>query len=106
MQWVRKLTSSSSRLHLKSKLHHLISTLRPEQFTNSLIKKPAKNIDELRNEATQFMQIKELHDYHKNVQVDNGGDKEKEKDRGSDIYLVSLINSEITAILSFMLIPH
>jgi len=52
------------------------------------------------------MQIKELHDYHKNVQVDNGGDKEKEKDRGSDIYLVSLINSEITAILSFMLIPH
>jgi len=29
------------------------------------------------------MQIKELCDYHKNAQVDNGGDKGKKKDRGS-----------------------
>jgi len=52
------------------------------------------------------MQIEELHDYYKNAQANNGWDKEKVKDWGSDTYPVGLISSEITEVLSFMLIPH
>ena len=30
-------------------MHHLISAPRPKKFTDNLIKKPTKNLDELRN---------------------------------------------------------
>jgi len=40
------------------------------------------NLDELRQQTSKFMQFEELHDYRNQVQVDNGGDKGKEKDRG------------------------
>jgi len=63
-------------------MHHLILALRPRQFNDSLIKKPTKNLDELKNWAIKFMQIEELCDFHKNARVDNEGDKRKEKDRG------------------------
>jgi len=63
--------------------HHLVSTIRPDRFTESLIKRPATNLDELRNRATKFMQIEELTDYHKSVRSKNGGDKGREKDKGN-----------------------
>jgi len=53
------------------------------RFTKSLIKRPAKDLDELRNRATKFMQIEELTDYHRSVWSEIGGDKGKEKDGGN-----------------------
>ena len=69
--------------HLKyhARNSHLISTLKPRQFTDSLINKPSKNLDELRNRATKFMKIEELRDFHKNVRANKGRDRGKEKDR-------------------------
>jgi len=83
MEIFRKLSLSIRNLMPKIVMYHLILALRPEYFMDSLIKTPTKNLDELRNRATKFMQIEELHDYQKNARTKNGGDKEKEKDRGS-----------------------
>jgi len=38
-------------------IHHLVSAIRQGRFTESLIKRPTKNMNELRNHATKFMQI-------------------------------------------------
>ena len=61
----------------------LVSVIRPCRFTESSIKRPAKDLDELRNRATKFMEIEEFTDYHRSVRSKNGGDKEKEKDGGN-----------------------
>ena len=49
-------------------MHHFVSTIQPSRFTESLIKRLAKNMDELRNRATKFMQIEENIDYHRSHQ--------------------------------------
>jgi len=65
-------------------MHHLVSTIRPGRFTKSLIKRPAKNMDELRNRATKFMQIEEHIDCHRSHQYQGANKgKEKEKDRSN-----------------------
>jgi len=61
----------------------LVSVIRLCRFTESSIKRPAKDLDELRNRATKFMEIEEFNDYHRSVRSKNGGDKEKEKDGGN-----------------------
>jgi len=65
----------------KIAMHHLVSAIRLGRFTESLIKRPAKDLDELRNWATMFMQIEESSDFRRIVRSENGGDKGKEKDR-------------------------
>ncbi|XP_068483297.1 uncharacterized protein [Phaseolus vulgaris] len=45
-------------------LHHLVSAIRPSRFTESLIKKPPQDMEDLRTRATKFMQIEEHIDYH------------------------------------------
>jgi len=59
-------------------MHHL------GRFTESLIKRPTNNMDELRTRATKFMQIEEHVDYHRSHQAE-GADKGKgkEKDRSN-----------------------
>ena len=66
MERFNKLSLSIRNLMLEIAMHNLISTLQPEQFTDSLIKKQ-KKIVELKNRTTKFMQIEDLHDYHKNT---------------------------------------
>ena len=44
-------------------LHHLVSAIRPSRFTESLIKRPPQNMEELRTRTTKFMQIEEHIDY-------------------------------------------
>jgi len=61
---------------------HLVIALQSGSFTNNLCKKPAKNIDKVRQQAAKFMQLEELRDYRNSVQAYNGGDNEKEKDQG------------------------
>jgi len=43
----------------KIAMHHLVDTIRPGRFTESLIKRPTQNMEELRNRATKFMQIED-----------------------------------------------
>jgi len=76
-------------------MHHLVSAIRPDRFIESLIKRPTKNMDELRNRAIKFMQIEKHIDYHGSHQFE-GADKgkEKDKDKGSDLYQVRLSVSE------------
>jgi len=107
MERFRKLSISIRNLIPKIAMYHLILDLQPVYFMDSLIKIPTKNLDELRNWATKFMQIKELHDYQKNARTKNGRDKGKKKDRGSQhIPDRCMINSEITKTLGFILISH
>jgi len=61
-------------------MHHLVRAIRPRRFTKSLIKRPTKNMDELRTRATKFMQIEEHVDYHRSHQAE-GVDKGKEKEK-------------------------
>jgi len=63
-------------------MHHLVSAIRSGRFTESLIKRPAKDLDELRNRTTKFMQIEEHTNYHKSIRSEKG-EKAKEKDRGN-----------------------
>ncbi|XP_068487090.1 uncharacterized protein [Phaseolus vulgaris] len=49
-------------------MHHLVSSIRPGWFTESLIKRPTKNMDEL--------------GYHKSIRSE-GADKGKDKDKGN-----------------------
>jgi len=52
-------------------MHHLVSAMLPRRFTESLIKRPPYNMDELRTRATKFMQIEEHVDYHQKTHVEN-----------------------------------
>ena len=52
-------------------MHHLVSTILPGRFTESLIKRPPYSMDELRTRATKFMQIEEHVDYHRKTHVEN-----------------------------------
>ena len=52
-------------------MHHLVSAILLDRFTESLIKRPPYNMDELRTRATKFMQIEEDVDYHRKTQVKN-----------------------------------
>jgi len=52
-----KVCMSIKNLMPEIAMHHLVSTIRPGRFTESLIKRSTKDLDELRNRATKFMQI-------------------------------------------------
>jgi len=52
-------------------MHHLVSAILLGRLTESLIKRPPYNMDELRTKAIKFMQIEEHVDYHRKTQVEN-----------------------------------
>jgi len=60
-------------------MHHLVGAIHPGRFTESLIKRPAKNMEKLRNHATKFMHIEKHIDYHRKHQFEGAKGKEKEK---------------------------
>ena len=44
-------------------MHHMVMTLKPGPFSDSLCKKSAMNLDELCQRATKFMQLEELKEF-------------------------------------------
>jgi len=50
-------------LNPKVALHHMITALRSGPFANSLCKKPALNLNEMRVRATKFMRLEDLRDF-------------------------------------------
>jgi len=65
-------------------MHHLVGAIRPGRFTESLIKKLAKDMDELRTRTKKFMQIDEHVDYHKAYQTETiSKENEKEKHKSN-----------------------
>jgi len=65
-------------------MHHLVGAIRPGRFTESLIKRPTRDMDELRARVTKFMQIEEHVDYHKAYQTETiSKESEKEKQRSN-----------------------
>ncbi|XP_068461731.1 uncharacterized protein [Phaseolus vulgaris] len=61
-------------------MHHMITTLKPGPFADSLCKKPAINLDELRQRASKFMQMEELREFRNQVRVDGGEKRVTEKE--------------------------
>ena len=60
-----KVCTSIRNLNPEIAMHHLVSAILPGRFTESLIKRPPCDMDELRTRATKFMQIEEHIDYHR-----------------------------------------
>ena len=53
-------------------MHHMITTLKPGPFADSLCKKPTTNLDELRQRASKFMQMEELREFRNQARTDGG----------------------------------
>jgi len=60
MERFGKLTLQIKNLDPNVSLHHLIATFRPGPFVESLCKKPAYDLDELRCRVAKFMELEEL----------------------------------------------
>lgn len=63
-------------------LHHMVTALRTSLFADSLCKKPAANMDEMRMRATKFMRLEELRDFGRQLKAEHPSsqyrpDKEK-----------------------------
>ncbi|XP_068475223.1 uncharacterized protein [Phaseolus vulgaris] len=66
-----KVCMSIRNLNPEIAMHHLVSAILPGRFTESLIKRPPCNMDELRTRATKFMQIEEHINYHRKTYAEN-----------------------------------
>jgi len=79
-----KVCMSIRNLMPKIAMHHLVGAIQPGKFTENLIKRPVRDMDELRTRATKFMQIEEHVDYHKAYQAETTSkESKKEKGRGN-----------------------
>ncbi|XP_020236703.1 uncharacterized protein LOC109816214 [Cajanus cajan] len=76
-----RMTLSTRDLDPAVAMHHLTTALRPGPFVNSLCKKPPQDLDDLRQRATKYMQMKELAEFKNQNRTDLfPGKKEVEKE--------------------------
>ncbi|XP_020217688.1 uncharacterized protein LOC109801105 [Cajanus cajan] len=81
MEQFGKMTLSIRDLDPAVAMHHLTRALRPGPFVNSLCKKPPRDLDDLRQRATKYMQIEELAKFRNQNRSDLFlGKKEAEKE--------------------------
>ncbi|XP_020236319.1 uncharacterized protein LOC109815914 [Cajanus cajan] len=71
-------------------MHHLTTALRPGPFVNSLCKKPPRDLDDLRQRATKYMQMEELVEFRSQIRPDlflgkKESDKEPPRSRPRDV---------------------
>nr|KYP45117.1 hypothetical protein KK1_033399 [Cajanus cajan] len=81
MERFGKITLSIRDLDPALAMHHLTIALRHGPFVNSLCKKPPRDLDDLRQRATKYMQIEELAEFQNQNRPDlflgkKEGDKE------------------------------
>jgi len=82
MERFGKVALSIHNLRSKVTMHHMVTTLRPGPFVDSLCKRPATNLDELRQRSTKFMQLEELRSLKSQIRMEEGVDRrEKEGTR-------------------------
>lgn len=55
-----KMTVKIKSLSPEFSLHHLVTALKSDPFSNSLCKKPISSLDELRRRVAKFMELEEL----------------------------------------------
>jgi len=83
MERFGKLTLRIKNLDPNVALHHLITALRPRPFTDSLCKKLALDLDELRARAAKFMQLEELREFRSQAQVGENVERCKGKEKNN-----------------------
>jgi len=58
----------------------MIKTLKPGPFADSLCKKLATNLDELRQRASEFMQMEELREFRNQARTNRGEKRGMERE--------------------------
>jgi len=74
MQRFGKMDLGIQNLSPEVTMHHMITTLKPRPFADSLCKKLTTNLDELRQRASNFMQMEELREFRNQART-YGGEK-------------------------------
>jgi len=62
-------------------MHHMVTTLRPGPFADSLCMELVANLDEVRWRTAKLMQLEELRKFRNQARVEAGNDKGKEKEK-------------------------
>ncbi|XP_068466727.1 uncharacterized protein [Phaseolus vulgaris] len=75
MERFGRMALSIRNLSPEVSMHHMITALRPGPFADSLCKKPAVSLDELRRRAAKFMQMEELRDFKNQARMDVKNEK-------------------------------
>ncbi|XP_068479118.1 uncharacterized protein [Phaseolus vulgaris] len=75
MERFGRMALSIRNLSPEVSMHHMITALRPGPFADSLCKKPAVSLDELRRRAAKFMQMEELRDFRNQARMDVKNEK-------------------------------
>jgi len=70
-----------SNLSLEVGMHHMVTVLKPDPFSNSLYKKPTMNLDELRQRTAKFMQLEELKEFRAKTRAPEEAEKKVDKGR-------------------------
>ena len=52
-------------------MHHMVTTLKPRPFSDSLCMQPATTLDELCQRATKYMQLEELKEFWNKARAPN-----------------------------------
>ena len=77
MEGFNKVSFNIWNMSSKVVMHYMVTTLKLGSFVNNSCKKPATDLDEIKQQLAKFMQLEELSDYQNQVRVKN--DKEKRK---------------------------
>ncbi|XP_068466297.1 uncharacterized protein [Phaseolus vulgaris] len=81
MEKFGRVALSIRNLSPKMTMHHMVTTLKPRLFVDSLCKQPTTDLVELRQRATKFMQLEELKSFKSQIRAIEGVER-REKDGG------------------------